>query len=103
MANKYHFDVPYYCTTYGHVSGYVIANDSDEAEDKIHDKEFENEEYSDNDSDSYNFDCENGSITVEEYDIYYDENDEDDESEYYGTVSDKNKIPVYYLSEILLI
>ena len=33
MANKYYFKVPYTCTTYGTVTGYVIADDEDEAVD----------------------------------------------------------------------
>lgn len=98
MANKYSFDVPYSCTTYGRVKGYVIADDIEDAVDKINSRDFEDEEYEESSSDNYDYDCSDGDIEVEQYDIYDDEynNNEDPEPEENST-----DVPSYYLAEVL--
>lgn len=96
MANRYYFSVPYSCTTYGRVKGCVIADDMDEAVDKINNRDFEDEEYDDTDSGNYDLDCSEGDITVDQYDIYGDENNEEEEC----GVNDTD-VPSYYLAEVL--
>ena len=95
MANRYSFDVPYFCTTYGRVKGFVIADDLDDAVDKINSRDFTDEEYEDLDSSSYDFDCSEGGITVEEYDIYGDEYNDEEENE-----RGELEFPSYYLAEV---
>jgi len=101
MANKYFFDVPYSCITYGRLKGYVIADDIEDAVDKINSRDFEDEEYDDRENGSYEYDCSEDDVTLDQYDIYDDEyNDNNDEEEY---EENRSGVPVYYLAEVLLI
>lgn len=103
MANKYFFDVPYTCTTYGRIKGYVTADDMEDAVDKINSRDYEDEEYEDRENSEYEFDCSEGDISVEEYDIYGDEILEDEENEEQKDEENDSEIPSYYLAEVLRI
>lgn len=103
MANKYFFDVPYTCTTYGRLKGYVTAIDMEDAVDKINSRDFEDEEYDDRENSGYDFDCSEGDISVEEYDIYGDEEYNDEENEEHGDEENNSEVPSYYLAEVLQI
>jgi hypothetical protein len=101
MANKYFFNVPYSCITYGRMKGYIIADDIEDAVDKVNSRDFEDEEYDDTENGSNDYDCSEEDITVDEYDIYNDEsNDDSEEEEYEGNNSE---VPSYYLAEVLRI
>lgn len=103
MANKYFFDVPYSCTTYGRIKGYVIADDVEDAVDKINSRDFEDEEYDESSNDNYDYDCSEGDITVDQYDIYDDEYSDDDNREEEEYSENNTDIPSYYLAEVLYI
>jgi hypothetical protein len=94
MANKYFFDVPYSCITYGRLKGYVIADDIEDAVDKINSRDFEDEEYEDRENGSYDYDCSEDNVTLDEY------NDNNDDEEF---EENRSGVPVYYLAEVLLI
>ena len=105
MANKYLFRVPYSCTTYGTMRGYVIAENEEEAYDRVSDSHTENEEHGDNDSENYDYDYSETNLELEEEDIddpYADGENSDDE---YNDEEDSEEpdapecIP-YYLSDI---
>ena len=97
MSNKYSFRVPYSCSTYGSMSGYVWAHNRDEAIDLIESRETEDECYDDSDSDNYNYYFDEASIDLEEGS----ENDD----EYYENEDSHilSEIPAYFLENILFI
>jgi hypothetical protein len=104
MANKYFFNVPYSCTTYGRIKGYVIADDIDDVVDKINSSDFEDEEYDETGNDGYDFDCSDGDITVDQYDIYDDEySGDDDDGGEQECEQNYTEFPSYYLAEVLFI
>jgi len=77
------------------MTGYVIAEDEDEAYDIARDN-MDDVEYEDTDSDSSDNDYSNMQIELDEEDI-----DGDGDDSYNNDTSHSERIPAYYLSEIL--
>ncbi len=107
MTNKYYFRVPYSCSTYGRMSGYVYADNEEEAIEKIERAETGDTDYDDTDSDNYNYYCDEAELTLEEEDVeephhnhHY--NRSDDTFSNLSTI-DQDKMPGYFLSEVVLL
>lgn len=92
MANRYFFRLPYSCKTYGDLTGYVVAENEEEAIDLIINGSTDDEEYSNEDSENYNYDYDEATFDIRESDI---------EPEHSTINSQKH--PKYFLSEINLI
>lgn len=95
MANRYFFRVPYTCKTYGDLTGYVVAEDEEDAVDLIINGSTDNEEYTNEDSEDYNYDYDEATFQIQESGI---------EPEYPADNSSQYKShPKYFLSEVNLI
>lgn len=107
MPNKYYVRVPYSCSNYGNLTGYVYAEDEEEAQELAEDNaNIYEEEFDDNDSDNYNYYYEDTSVELEEEDVEANHLPHG----YYTTVSPhtensihSSKIPSYFLEEIHLL
>jgi len=92
MANRYYFRLPYTCKTYGDLTGYVVAENEEEALDLIINGSTDDEEYSNEDSENYNYDYDEATFDIRESDV---------EPEH--STSSSQRYPKYFLSEINLI
>lgn len=107
MLNKYYVRLPYSCSNYGNITGYVYAEDEEEAQELAEDTaNIYEEEYDDNDSDNYNYYYEDMSVELEEEDVPENRLP----NGYYTTVLPSiensilpSKIPSYFLEEIHLL
>ena len=107
MTNKYYFRVPYSCSTYGRMSGYVYADNEEEAIEKIERAETGDTDYDDADSDNYSYYCDEAELTLEDEDVeepvhhnhYYHTNDTSNSL----SNIDQDKMPGYFLSEVVLL
>jgi len=96
--NKYYVEIPYSCTTYGRVKGYVFANSEDEAEVLAGDVDnLDDAEYMDQDTDNTEHYYDSMEIELRESDI------PDDEVPDYISEPITPEFPEYFLSEINLI
>ena len=96
MANKYFFKISYSCSTYGTLSGYVIAENEEEAFERIENRDTEGEEYDDCDSDNYVYNNEDLQLNIEEENVI-------DPHVSHTSIWNKeveSSIPAYFLSEI---
>jgi hypothetical protein len=99
MANKYYYRVPYSCSTYGTMTGYVIVDDEEEALEKVENRDAESDEYSDDDSEGYNYYYEDAELELEEEDIESPPNGHSD-SENRFEDTEHEQTPAWFLSEI---
>ena len=92
MANRYFFRLPYTCKTYGDLTGYVVAENEEEAIDLIINGSTDNEEYTNEDSEDYNYNYDEADFHIRESGL-----------EPQHSTSSSQKHPKYFLSEINLI
>ena len=98
--NKYFVKIPYSCSTYGDLSGYVYADSKEEAT-ELADESLINiheSEHNDEDSDNYNYLTEEMIVELNEEDI-----SSEDLPRNYSTpqvTQDLSELPSYYLSEL---
>lgn len=92
MANRYFYRIPYSCTTYGDLTGFVVAENEAQAIELIQNGSVDDEEYSNEDSENYNYDYDNASFHVRESDI-----------EPMHQSGNRSVYPKYFLSEVNLI
>ena len=96
--NKYYVEIPFSCSTYGIVRGYVYANSEDEAEVRAGDIDnIEDPEYIDQDTDNTQHEFDRMELKLRE------ENVPDNQIPEYLRELMKPDIPEYFLSEINLI
>jgi hypothetical protein len=96
--NKYSVEIPYSCSTYGRVKGYVFANSEDEAEVIAGDVDnIEDAEYMDQDTDNTEHYYDSMEIELRESNV------PNDEVPDYISELLTPEIPEYFLSEINLI
>lgn len=92
MANRYFYRIPFWCTTYGDLTGFVVAEDEEQALELIQNGRVDDEEYTNEDSENYNYNYDDATFHVRESDI--------------EPVHSDNDSPVYpkhFLSEVNLI
>jgi hypothetical protein len=92
MANRYFFRLPYTCKTYGDLTGYVVAENEEEALDSIINGSTDDEEYSNEDSENYNYDYDEATFDIRESDM-----------EPESSPNKHNAYPKYFLTEVNLI
>lgn len=100
MANKYFFRVPYSCSTYWKKTGYVYADDVEEAAERIDSGDTYDESYEDDDSDNYTYYTDEADIEIEEEDVENPDSEESSGSSSSFRRIDQDVIPSYFLSEI---
>jgi hypothetical protein len=99
--NKYYVEIPYSCTTYGRVKGYIYAETQTDAEERADDVDnIEDSEYVDHDTDNTEHYYSDMELSLQEENV-----PEDDIPEYIRESQTPVKvlIPDYFLSEINLI
>jgi hypothetical protein len=95
--NKYFIKIPYSYVQYGYLSGYVYAEDEEEAYDLASDRDnLEEECFDDSDSDGTDYDYNEMDISLEEEDVEVPENLNANHNYY----SPKVDYPNFYLSEV---
>jgi hypothetical protein len=95
--NKYSVKIPYSFVQYGYVTGYVYAEDQDDAYDLACDRDnLEDECFEDSDSDGTEYDYNEMDISLEEEDADVPENLNVNNNYHSSGVN----YPVYYLSEV---
>ena len=96
--NKYYVEIPYSCSTYGRVKGYVYANSEDEAEVIAGDVDnIEDAEYMDQDTDNTEHYYDSMEIELREGNV-----PDDEVPDYISELTTPN-LPEYFLNEINLI
>jgi hypothetical protein len=95
--NKYSVRIPYSYLQYGYLSGFIYAEDEDEAYELARDNcNLEDSEYEDSDGESTQYEYNEMEIELEEEDI-----DEIPDSVLnQDRLNGKNDLPSYFLSEI---
>ena len=99
--NKYYVEIPFCCTTYGRVKGYIYAESQTDAEERADDVDnIEDAEYINTDTDNTEHYYSDMEIELRESNV-----PEDDIPEYIreSQTPVKTLIPDYFLSEINLI
>jgi hypothetical protein len=99
--NKYQVEIPYSCSTYGYVKGYVYADSQEEANSLVEDvDDLDDIEYVATKTDNTEHYPDDLSIELEEENI-----PEDDIPSYLRRIikARPNKLPEYFLNEINLI
>jgi len=99
--NKYYVEIPYSCTTYGRVKGYIYAETQTDAEERADDVDnIEDSEYVDHDTDNTEHYYSDMELSLQEENV-----PEDDIPEYIRESKTPVQvlIPEYFLSEINLI
>lgn len=95
--NKYFVKIPYSYVQYGYLSGYVYAEDVEEAYELASDRDnLENEEFDDSDSDGTDYEYSEMDISLDEEDVDVPENLNSNNN----YCSSKVTYPTYYLSEV---
>lgn len=96
--NKYYVEIPYSCTTYGRVKGYVYAESQTDAEERAGEVDnIEDAEYIDHDTDNTEHYYSDIEVTLQEENV-----PEDEIPEYIRELQTPIPvlIPDYFLSEI---
>ena len=95
--NKYFVKIGYSCRTYGYLTGYVYANNQEDAEEQIYDRDNIREaDYESNDSDDFNHYEDEAEVDLETENVNPPPN--------YTTSPESNSpftaLPLYFLAEL---